>query len=135
MTDYEIASLFAEYASILEQTFINYISVMFAFLVASYLVAHRLSNAMIGVVLVLYSAFALNQIAMMFAVSSDLRGLELLMVERISQGAEELRFHSGARNPLLGLLLGVSGFFAMVGGFVGSLWFFFLQRVATRNDA
>ena len=66
MSYYELASLFVEYASVLEQTFINYISVLFAFLVAAYMVSSRLDTRMVVVVLILFTAFSLNQILMIF---------------------------------------------------------------------
>ena len=44
MTDYELASLFTEYASVPVGTFINFVSAFFAFLLATYLVSSVLTS-------------------------------------------------------------------------------------------
>jgi hypothetical protein len=128
MTDYELASLFDEYLSVLESTFINFVSVLFAFLVAAYLASRRLDARMVVVVLVIYSAFALNQILMISSLADDIRNLESLIAERVSSGSEALKFHSGAKNVVLGWLLDSSAFVSLIGGYLGSILFFFNQR-------
>jgi hypothetical protein len=128
MSDYEIAALFAQYASVLEDTFINFISVLFGFLIAGYLVASKLTTRMILLLMMIYTAFALNQIFTMMSIADDLRNLEGLIRERVANGAIELHFHSGGKNPLRGALLDVSAFISLIGGYLGSIWFFLNMR-------
>jgi hypothetical protein len=76
----------------------------------------------------IYTAFALNQILTMMSIPEDLRNIEALIRERVANGAIELKFHSGGKNALRGALLDVSAFTSLIGGYLGSIWFFLSMR-------
>lgn len=62
MTEYETAYLFKELIDSAGNATINYVSVLFGFLVAGYLAAPRLSKAMSGILVGLFVFFALMMI-------------------------------------------------------------------------
>ena len=136
MTDYELASLFGEYLSILQDQYINYATVLFAFLLVGYFAAHKLKPVVVTIVVVLFSAYALDSMIAILLVNSDLSDLTALMHERISNGSEDLAFHAGARGDLdvQMAFFRPLRIFALVGGYVGAVFFFFYQRKVGASD-
>ena len=55
MTDYELLSVFIEFTSNTWAIFATYVSIVFAFIVASYLVSKRLTSRVVSLVIALYS--------------------------------------------------------------------------------
>ena len=55
MTDYELVSIFLELVNTLWMIFATYVSIVFAFIVASYLVAQRLTSTVVSLVITLYT--------------------------------------------------------------------------------
>ena len=55
MSDYELVSLFNEHITIVFTVFMGHCSLIFAFLIASFLVAHRLRTSMVAVVILLFT--------------------------------------------------------------------------------
>lgn len=62
MTEFETAYLFYEVFDGANASLMNFITIMFAMLVASYLVAPRLNRTMAALVLILYSLISLGLI-------------------------------------------------------------------------
>jgi len=134
MSDLELALLFREYYGVLQTQYINYISVLFAFIVAGYLVASKLRPAMVIVVVVLFSAFAVDSIIVMNFLNSDVSELQRLAQGRLADGHTDLSWFTGAKvtqGPVLHLFA-VLRHITVIGGYVGALIFFFHQRHAGR---
>ncbi len=134
MTDFELAMLFKEYYSALQSQYINFVSVIFAFLVAGYLVASKLQPIMVVVVITLFSAFVLDSLLAVNFLAADMLRLQDLMAARIEAGSTDLLFHSGARGDTASadFLFTASRVVVVAGGYIGAIVFFFYQRRAER---
>ena len=75
MTEYEMADLFLDWGTYVEDIVQNFISLLFAFLIASYLVSHRLTQAMATLVLALFSWMALRAVLQHYNLSTDVIAL------------------------------------------------------------
>ena len=130
MSDFEIAELFAENFSLMQDQIINYATVLSAFLLAGYLVASKLQLVMAAIVIVIFSAFAIDSIMVIWFVGNDVVELQLLMRERVANGSSELAFHAAARGDfsvnlyLITLVRVLTGIVA----YIGAIWFFLYQR-------
>ena len=127
MTDYEILSLFNEMASNTQAVFMNYVTILFAFLIASFFIADRLSRAMTVIVLVVFTVAAFQEGAALMFHWSDQQGIMSYIAAR-----DDLSWH-GAQSggPLMGSVFDFTNMFAVVAGYVGALIFFFEKRRAT----
>ena len=54
MTDYELLNIFIEFTNTVWTIFATYVSIVFAFIVAAYLVSSRLTPKVVSLVLYLY---------------------------------------------------------------------------------
>ena len=61
MTEFELLSMFNEYETIMQNSFMNFVTILFAFLIASFFVAARLNKRMS---LVVVSVFTLASLQM-----------------------------------------------------------------------
>ena len=86
MTDYELLSLGIDMLANLQSLFTNYMTLLFAFLVTSYFVAHKLDRAMVTVVVVLFTALASSQLMEMVLVNMDVDGLSEQLRNRVARG-------------------------------------------------
>ena len=136
MTDYELGSLFVEYLAVLQDQYINYATVLFAFLLVGYFAAHKLKPLMVVLVLALFTAFAVDSMIAILLVNSDLSELTNLMRERIGEGSTALTYHAGARGDLDMQMTFFRPLrvFVLVGGYIGAVFFFFYQRKAALNE-
>ena len=75
MTEYELVDTFYTIAALSDQLIISFISLLFAFLVASYLVSSKLDTKISLLVVTLYSLMSLRYIAVFYNVSGDLVSL------------------------------------------------------------
>jgi len=126
MTDYEILSLFGEFATNTQDTFVNYVSILFAFIIASYLVADRLTKTMVVVLIGLFSMVAIQQGTALLLHWNDQLGLLAEI-----RGRDELDWHGANRAPAwFGLVFYATYFVTVFGGYIGSLVFFFDRRRA-----
>ena len=124
MTDYEILSLFGEFATNTQDTFINYVSILSAFIIASYLVANKLTNRMAVVLIGLFSMVAIQQGTALLLHWNDQLGLLAEI-----RGRDELGWHGANRAPAwFGLVFYATYFVTVFGGYIGSLIFFFERR-------
>jgi len=127
MTDHEILSLFSEFGGNTQETFINYVGVLSAFLVAAYLAADRLSKTMTTVLIALFSVVALQQGTALLLHWGDQVGLLAEIRAR-----ENLAWHGAHRaSPSMGLIFYATYFVTVFGGYVGALVFFFDRRHAS----
>jgi hypothetical protein len=75
MTEYELVETFYTLAGLLDQFVASFITLLFAFLVASYLVSAKLDRRMVIVVIALYSYMALRYVALYLNVADDMIAL------------------------------------------------------------
>ena len=127
MTEYEAYDTIMSLASNTFDLMFGYFSLVFAFLVMSHLAASKLSNKLVGVVIGLYTLASLVININFYALNVDLDSLYVYMLDRKMSGAYDLSWFG--MNPVwvptsltvLQVLLGVGGYF-------GSLFFFFHSR-------
>ena len=131
MTEYEAYDTIMSQASVTYDLMFGYFSLVFAFLVMSHLAANKLSNKLVAVVIGLYTMASLVIVLNFYALNIDLDNLYSHMLEQKQAGTYDLSWFG--ENPiwvpkaltLLQVLLGLGGYF-------GSLFFFFSSR---RNAA
>ena len=105
----------------------NYVSILFAFLIAGYFVAERLKPPMIALVIFLFTAVALYIILQLWAIEGAMGVLSTEMALRVANDGFDL--------PDLEMARGGSAFkfyitegIATIGGYIAALIFFFHQR-------
>ena len=125
MTEYELVDTFYTIAELSDQLIVSFVTLLFAFLVASYLVSSRLDNRMATVVIALYSFMALRYVLVYYNVSDDLVTLaDTINHLRQSSGSNLGWFEigGGMSNMIVGTTL------AMFLSFLASIYFFFYTR-------
>jgi len=133
MTEYEAVYLFRELIADLHQSMFDYVSLLSAFLVASYLIADKISSVLTVVLITLYSLVALNFAFQFFLMSTDAVSLYDFILEQKEVGEFDLEWFG--KNPAwAGYMASTTRISTAVGGYVGSLVFFFYQR-HKKNDA
>jgi hypothetical protein len=128
MTDYDLISLYHESAALQNDILINYIYVIFAFLVTGYLVADKLNLLMSILVIILFTAISGFFLIDLNYLHSDMRVLTNEMALRALSNEFVL--------PDLGMvqitdgvsLFGLSLRLAIYGSYIGALIFYFYQR-------
>lgn len=127
MTEYEAYDTVMSIAGNTYNLMFGYFSLVFAFLVMSHLAAARLSAKLVAVVIGLFTLACLVININFYALNVDLDHLYLFMIEQRSNGTYDLGWFG--QNPVwiprsltvLQVLLGL-------GGYLGSLFFFFHSR-------
>jgi len=127
MNEYEAVYLFRELIADLHQSMFGYIGLLSAFLVASYLIADKLSTVLTIILVTLYSLFALNFVFQFFMISTDAISLYDHILESKISGSYELGWFG--KNPAwAGFMATSTRLGVAVGGYIGSLVFFYYQR-------
>lgn len=129
MTDFEMLSEFNEYWDTVFMIFSVYVTVTFAFLVASYMVADKLKSGMVWVVIGLYtiSSVWLNIGMNRFAAMAGLVGAEIK--RSVINGQSSLNWTTLMHEP--DYVLSLASYLIMVFPifiYIGALIFFFYQR-------
>lgn len=129
MTDYELASLFADYLNTANFVFSNYMALLFAMVTASYFLAHRMGRWVAVLFLVLYSIAALMAGSGVLFAFSDFFHLGAHIHESTRGDAGDLGWlgpagASGAGMANMPLL--VAGM--LLTTYLGSIAFFFVVR-------
>jgi hypothetical protein len=133
MTDYELLSVFIAFTNTVWMIFAAYVSIVFAFIVAAYLAAHRLTSRVVRLVVSLYSAvslwsvWAVHQNAL--AISDTVREMKRVVAENGSSlnWVPQLDIPD-PMIPVIPWLITTLAAFA----YLGSIVFFFYQRRAER---
>lgn len=133
MTEYEAYDTLNSLASNTYNLMFGYFTLVFGFLVMSHMAASRLSTQLVAVVIGLYTLASLFINVNFYALNVDLDSLYLFMLEQKSQAVFELSWFG--KNPpwvpqsltILQVLLGLGGYF-------GSLFFFFHSRKRVASD-
>jgi len=125
MTEYELVDTFYTIAGLSDQLIVSFITLLFAFLIASYLASSRLDRPMVVVVITLYSFMALRYVLVFYNVSDDLVTLaETIDESRLQAGSSLswMNIGSGMSMTLGGTIS------AMILAYLGSIYFFFHTR-------
>ena len=125
MNEYELVDTFYTIASLSDQLITSFITLLFAFLIASYLVSSKLDRRMSVVVVALYSFMALRYIALYYNVTGDIIALaDTLMELRLQEGSSLDWLEIGGGMWMMHA--GTSA--AMFLCFLASIFFFFYAR-------
>ena len=136
MSDYELLSAFIEFINTTWLIFTTYVSIVFAFLVAGFLVSSRLSSKMTLLVTTIYtlvavwSIFALNRnVAAIAAAQNEIK-------RAIQDSGSSLGWLPAASipdfaNSAVTFLVTTIAIFA----YVGSVFFFFYQRKSSGDNS
>jgi len=129
MTDFEMVYMFSDYMNLIFTVFMGHVSIVFAFLIAGFLVAGRLEKSMVSVVVILFtiavsiSTFIQNRFGgAMIGVAGEMR-------KAVQRGESTLSWHSVTYEPevfLSGFMLILS--ILMILSYLGALIFFFHRR-------
>jgi hypothetical protein len=124
MTDFELMSLFNEYEALTQVSFMNFVTIIFAFLIASFFVAGKLNKPMTIVVIGVFTFASLQQGLSVFLQISDQAGLVPEIVNR-----DTLQWHGVNRVGETSIPIAAAIYFGtIVFGYLGTLIFFFHQR-------
>lgn len=129
MTEYEVVSALTDTLDLLWTIFATYVSIVFAFLVTSYLVASKLASGIVWLVLTLYTVVSGWAIFGLSRTSSTVVGLASEIKRMALEPGSTLGWHTVVSTPDLAFSL-ISFVSTSVGiiAYVGSIVFFFYQR-------
>ena len=71
MTDYELMSVFGEFVALQQDAYMNFVTIIFAYIVAGYFVAEKLSSKMTTVITILFTIVAFQEASVDFFVGQD----------------------------------------------------------------
>jgi hypothetical protein len=131
MTEYELADLFATWSGVQEETVQRFIALLFAFLIAAYLVSAKLKPVIIALVLLPYSYMALRYIFFYLNIADDLISLTDLIMQMRTQSNTSLGWLN--ISPSISTLL-YSQAAAMFLSYLASLVVFFYMRKESKAD-
>jgi len=127
MSEAELHNAFLATLSGANDVLFNYIGLMFAFLVMSYLAAHRLPTFLASIVILLFSVISGSLIFQVFLYRNEAAEIATYMVEMKQSGSLDLAWWgsnpSWAPGTVSFLTIAVTA-----GGFLTCLAFFFYQR-------
>ena len=134
MTDYELLTIFIEFVNTTWMIFATYVSIVFAFIVASHLVASQLTSRVVSLVITLYTVVAVWSVwgISMNAISISATAGE--MKRRLLEDSSSLSWLHLLEMPdfmrsIMPFLITLLAFVV----YVGSIVFFFSQRWAERR--
>ncbi len=136
MSDYELADLFMGYTGALQSSFMNFVAVLFAFLIAGHLVAGKLQSGMVAIVVGPFTILTLQQSITVLGYGHDVAGLADQIWTQAAENPTSLGWH-GTATPVLSSLVPILQFSAIVVGmlsYIGALVFFFNQRRVGRAE-
>ena len=125
MTEYELVDTFYSIGAFSDQLMASFITLLFAFLVASYLVSAKLDRLMTVVVIALYSFMALRYALLYYNVTGDLATLAETLMQLRSGSSSSLAWldvQGGIRWVNAGTTV------AMLLSYAASIIFFFYTR-------
>jgi len=134
MTEAELLATFQGYLTQIQTILFGYISFISGFLVMSYLAADKLSKLLTALVLSLFSVACGALIFRLFLARHDFSMLNQYILQRSQSGELNLPWF-GANPPWAPQLLAILDIAITLGGFVGSVAFFFIQRRESETKA
>lgn len=134
MSDYEMADSFSSMFSGLQMLFTSYVSIIFAFLIASWLVAHKINTVMAAICLFLFTLVSIYFISFTFFIAQDMLNLGKIIGQKVEAGESSLSWTGFGDEwddppPLMNLLL-----FMELAAYIASLLFFYYQRKSGKVD-
>ena len=130
MTDYELVYFFVEIVKAHETSFMNYVAVLFSFLIAGYLIAAKLESRMVFLIVGLFTLVVLQQLSNILGFGTDMASLGVEIQLRASDAVTGLDWH-GAAAPWGVVTISVTRITSIVVvalSYIGALVFFFHQR-------
>jgi len=121
MTDYDLISLFHTSLGLLNQSLMDYISVLFAFLIAG----DKLSLPMTLFVMLLFTIIEGNLLTNMYFLQQDMHILSSQMASRVTNGDFDL---PGLVMSNVGNNHSITTVIVTIAAYIGALIFFFHQR-------
>lgn len=131
MTEYEAYDTVMSIASQTYSLMFGYFSLVFGFLVMSHMAASKLASRLVVVVIGLYTLACLVITLNFYALNVDLDNLYLFMLAQKQSGAYDLAWF-GMNPPWVPQSLTIFQVLLGIGGYFGSIFFFFHRR---RNQA
>jgi hypothetical protein len=132
MSEYEAYDTLMSLASQTYQLMFGFFSLVFAFIVMSHMAARKLSGQLASVVIALYSMAMLVITLNFYALNTDLDNLYLYMMTQKQSGTYDLSWF-GANSPILPKSLTMLQILLGIGGYFGSIFFFFHSRTKTSS--
>ena len=135
MTDYELVSAMTDSLNLLWTIFATYVSIVFAFLVASYLVARKLAVGIVWLVLTLYSVVSVWAMFGLNRTTSTVIGLATEIKRMALDPGSTLGWHTAASTPdaVFSIIAAVNGSVGLI-AYAGSIVFFFHRRHSRSID-
>jgi len=129
MTDSELLSAFMAAVESLWLIFSTYVSIVFAFLVVSYLVANKLQKSLSAIVVALYTLVALWSTWALSRGSMSVTAVAGEMKARTQQGTFSIDWHPAANTPDI-LISAIPLLITSIAvlAYIGSIFFFYIQR-------
>ena len=129
MSDYELLSVFMYSVETLWTVFSTFISVVFAFLVVSYLAADKLQKSLAAIVMALYTLVVLWATWALSRTSASVSAAAGEMKARVQDGGSTLGWHPATHTPefVIDAIPVVITLIAIL-SYIGSVFFFYVQR-------
>ncbi len=130
MSEYELANLFNEQLRLQQSLFMNYVTVLFAFLIAAYLAADKLKPSMVIIIVGLFTVMTFQMVPATFGAGHDFASVATKIALRATDGQADMSWH-GAATPWGAGAINIVRFgsFAMlIISYLAGLIFFFHQR-------
>ena len=134
MSDFELLSAFMAAVETLWLIFSTFVSVVFAFLVVSYLVASKLQKSLAATIISLYTLVALWSVWALSRGSASVTAIGGEMKARVQDGTSSLGWHPAVNTPDLifaAIPMLISSIALLT--YVGSIFFFYVQRKHPTN--
>jgi hypothetical protein len=135
MTEYEMASLWLETIGLMQTTVSNFFAVLSAFMIASFVAAHRLTSTM---TIIAISLFVLYMAIGLFTLSRELLAFFGLVLEmqKVAEAGSGLVWHAVAKTPapVLTLALAVAILVYVIATGAAIYFFFHCRRVNRKAE-
>ena len=133
MTEYEAYDTLMSLASQTYELMFGFFSLVFAFIVMSHMAARKLSSRLVYVITALYSLAVLVIILNFYALNVDLDNLYSYMMMQKQSGTYDLSWF-GSNSAIVPKSLTILQVLLGVGGYFGSVFFFFHSRANDSSD-
>ena len=137
MTDYELVNLFQLHLTNVQTAVMNYVALLFAFLIAAYLIADKLESSMVFIVVGLFTLVVLQQTGPIIGTGYDFAAIAGQIATRAADDPTGLGWH-GTATPFGATAVAVTRFTAgavMFVSYIGGVFFFFHQRRVGRKQS
>jgi hypothetical protein len=134
VSEAELIEVFLNYVALLDSQLLGYISVLSGFIVVSYFAASKLTTLLAGIVVTLYSFTCGLFLTRIVFLRRDFVELHMFMVEQRSANVIDIPWF-GTNPPWASEMLNYLMIGVTVGGYLGSVLFFFIQRGRACREA